>query len=250
MARGSTGDSLVERAFRILKAFTRPGEALTLSDVCARTALPKATALRICRELTLQHALERRQDGRYVLGLGLHELATLAPRGHGLRSVALPYMQDLHLATGQHVLLAVREEDESVLVERLSSHDAGKVMYRVGGRMPLHSTGVGRILLAYGPQELQERILSGPLVIQPERIVIPANVLRIQLAEVRREGIATMSKQLPEPMSSVATAISGEGGAVIAALSVITPTAAGYQPGVRAALIAVARAVSRQLGNA
>lgn len=249
MARGDSGESMIQRAFRVLGAFSGPGEALTLGDVTSRARLPKATALRICRELAEQRALERRADGRYVLGLGLHELATLAPRSQGLRAVALPYMQDLHMATGQHVLLAVREGDESVLVERLSSHDAGKVMYRVGGRLPLHSTGVGRVLLAHAPTELQEQILSGPLVIQPERVAIPAKELRAQLAAVRQEGIATMSKQLPEPMTSMATALRGEKGMTIAALSVIIPTSRGSQPGVRSALIAVARAISRELGG-
>lgn len=79
----------------------------------------------------------------FVIGLRLLEIASLAPRGHGLRQTALPYMEDLYVVFHQHVLLAVRDGTEAVLVERLSARGAAKVLYQVGGRMPLHATGVG-----------------------------------------------------------------------------------------------------------
>ena len=66
-------------------------------------------------------ALERAENGEYVVGLRLLEVASLAPRGHGLRATALPYLEDLHHSTGQHVLLAVREGARPILVERLSA---------------------------------------------------------------------------------------------------------------------------------
>jgi DNA-binding IclR family transcriptional regulator len=117
----------------------------------------------------VRRALERTPDGEYVIGLRLLEIASRAPRGHGLRATALPYMQDLHHATGQHVLLAVRDGGAAVLVERLSARGAGRVMYRVGGRLPLHSTGVGLALLAHAPAALQDQILGQDLTLRPER---------------------------------------------------------------------------------
>ena len=64
-------------------------------------------------------------------------------------------------ATGQHVLLAVRDGHQAVLVERLSARGAGRVMYRVGGRMPLHSTGVGPRPARASPVKVQEEELAG-----------------------------------------------------------------------------------------
>ena len=61
-------------------------------------------------------------------------------------------MGDLEEVTRQHVLLAVREGEEALLVERLSAHQAMTVLYRVGGRLPLHSTGVGLVLLAFAAE--------------------------------------------------------------------------------------------------
>ncbi|MFE0208879.1 hypothetical protein [Streptomyces sp. NPDC058985] len=60
-------------------------------------------------------------------------------------------MDDLFHVTRQHVLLAVRDQAEALLVERLSARDVSPVLYRVGGRLPLTSTGVGLVLLAFAP---------------------------------------------------------------------------------------------------
>ena len=132
--RPAHGEPVLDRAFRILTAFG-PDRSLSLSALSVRAALPKPTALRLARKLTELGALERTETGEYVVGLRLLEVASLAPRGHGLRATALPYMEDLHIATGQHVLLAVRDGSEAILIERLSARGAGRVMYRVGGRL-------------------------------------------------------------------------------------------------------------------
>jgi DNA-binding IclR family transcriptional regulator len=247
--RPASGEPVLNRAFRILTAFG-PDRALSLSALSVRAALPKPTALRLARKLTELGALERTPGGEYVIGLRLLEVASLAPRGHGLRAAALPYMEDLHLATGQHVLLAVRDGGDGVLVERLSARGAGQVMYRVGGRLPLHSTGVGLVLLAHAPAALQDEILGQDLTLRPENIVRTARDLRAQLAGVRRDGVAIAARTWPEPVTSVAAPIRDWQGAVVAALSVVTRTDQVEPAELRPAVVAVARAISRALPGA
>lgn len=121
-------------------------------------------------------------------------------------------------------------------------------MYRVGGRLPLHATGVGRVLLAFAPPALQEEVLSHPLQIQPEGITLSPRDLRTQLAAVRWQGTTTMSRALPEPMTSVAAPIRESTGQVIAAMSVVSSTAK-RATSCRPALVAVALAVSRALAR-
>jgi len=244
--RPAAGEPVLDRAFRILTAFGPEHRSLSLSALASRAALPKPTALRLARKLVQWGALERSASGDYAIGLRLLEVASLAPRGHGLRATALPYMEDLHHATGQHVLLAVRDGDEAVLVERLSAPGAGRVMYRVGGRLPLHSTGVGLVLLAHAPAALQEEQLAGDLTLRPENISRSARELRAVLAAVRRDGLAVMSRYWPEPVTTVAAPIiSRPGGVPVAALSVVSRSEQ-YDPAVlRPAVVAVARAISR-----
>ena len=239
------GEPVLDRAFRIMTAFGPEQRALSLTELGSRAGLPKPTALRLARKLTELGALERTEHGDYVIGLRLLEIASLAPRGHGLRAAALPYMEDLHHATGQHVLLAVRDGDAAVLIERLSARGAGRVMYRVGGRLPLHSTGVGLVLLAHAPVALQDEILARDLTLRPEHVVRTASQVRAQLASVRREGVAVASRLWPEPVFSVAAPILGRRGVPIAALSVVTRSGEAEPATLRPAIVAVARAISR-----
>jgi DNA-binding IclR family transcriptional regulator len=248
--RPPVGEPVLDRAFRILTAFGPEQRSLSLSALASRAALPKPTALRLARKLADWGALERLASGDYVVGLRLLEVASLAPRGHGLRATALPYMEDLHHATGQHVLLAVRDGDEAVLVERLSAVGAGRIMYRVGGRLPLHSTGVGLVLLAHAPAALQEEQLARDLTLRPENITRSARDLRALLAAVRREGVAVMSRSWPEPVTTVAAPLIPHlRGVPVAALSVVSRSEE-FDPAVlRPAVVAVARAISRAISD-
>jgi DNA-binding IclR family transcriptional regulator len=243
--RPAVGEPVLDRAFRLLAAFGPDSRSLSLAELSRRSRLPKATALRIARKLADWGALERTADGNYVVGLRLLEVASLAPRGHGLRATALPYLEDLHHSTGQHVLLAVRDGLEAVLVERLSARRAGRVLYRVGGRMPLHSTGVGLVLLAHAPSAVQEEVLDGDLTLRPENSPLAARDLRFQLAAIRRDGVAVAGRAHPEPMTSVAAPITDRQQSVIAALSVVTRPAQARPAELRPAVVAIARAISR-----
>jgi DNA-binding IclR family transcriptional regulator len=241
------GEPVLDRAFRILTAFGPAHRSLSLTALSSRAGLPKPTALRLARKLAELGALEREGHGDYVIGLRLLEVASLAPRGHGLRATALPYMEDLHHATGQHVLLAVLDGDEAVLVERLSARGAGRVMYRVGGRLPLHSTGVGMVLLAHAPAALQDQVLSQDLTLRPENVTRSSRELRAQLAAIRHGGVAIMSRDWPEPVTTVAAPIRGRQDTPVAALSVVTRSEEVQPAVLTPAVIAVARAISRAM---
>ncbi|MFJ9843309.1 IclR family transcriptional regulator [Kitasatospora sp. NPDC101155] len=244
--RPAEGQPVIDRAFALLGAFDSDHRALALSELAGRSGIPRSSALRLARSLVGVGALERLEDGRYVVGLRLLETASLAPRGHGLRSVAMPFMEDLFHVTRQHVLLAVRDEDEAVLVERLSALDASPVRYRVGGRLPLASTGVGLVLLAFAPPEVQARAIDAYRPEPGNDDVPTAAELRRVLAQVRRADFVFLRQRHPWPVGTVAASVR-DGGEVVAALSVVAPSSgfaeAGYGPAVRAA----ARAVSRRL---
>ncbi|MFG2673497.1 MULTISPECIES: IclR family transcriptional regulator [unclassified Streptomyces] len=243
----SAGEALVDRVFALLGSFDSENRAQPLAGLTRRTGMPRSTALRLARQLTDVGALERLEDGRFVVGLRLLEIASLAPRGHGLRAVAMPFMEDLFHVTGQHVLLAVRDNDEAMLVERLSAHDAVPVRFRVGERMALTTTGVGLVLLANAPAEVQERVLRGFTPEEAGESIATAEDLRRSLAEIRRGDYAVARRADPKNPRTTAAAPVRNGTGVVAALSVVAPSPefdpAAYVPAVRA----TARAISRQL---
>ena len=151
------------KVLAVLGAFTRERPALTLSEIARAVDVPLSTAHRLVAELCSWGALERGDDGRYRIGLRIWELGALAPRGLGLREAALPFMEDLYEVTHENVQLAVRDDIEVVFVERFAARDAVAVYTQVGGRFALPPTGVGLVLLAHAPVEVQDRVLAGPL---------------------------------------------------------------------------------------
>ncbi|MFC5677924.1 IclR family transcriptional regulator [Aeromicrobium endophyticum] len=253
--RPAEGEPLIGRAFRVLGAFSHANDRLSLATLSVRANLPKSTALRIAAQLVEVGALERGDDGKFVVGLRLLEIAALAPRGHGLRAAALPYMQDLEHVTRQHVLLAVRDHDEAVLVERLSSRDATPVKYRIGGRLPLGATGVGLALLAYAPDDVRASVLGGDG--SGERDSLSRRRIRQLLASARGEGVLTLTG--PNPVSGgpgdittiAAPILDGRGGAM-GAISLVSPGRntglIGHRLALRTASLAIARAAGRARG--
>jgi DNA-binding IclR family transcriptional regulator len=241
--------SLSGKVLDVLGAFCVDRAELTLSEISRRSGLPLTTAHRLVRELTEWGALERSPAGSYHIGLHLWEIASLAPRGLRLREIALPYMEDLYEATHENVQLAVREGLELVFVERLLGRDAVPVLTRVGGRFALHATGVGLVLLAFAPAEVQEQVLDGPLERWTPKTITSPGQLRRVLADVRQRDYAVSDRQVTMDSLSVSAPIRAAGDEVVAALSLVVHSD-GAQPGVLAAAVrTAARGISRALGS-
>jgi DNA-binding IclR family transcriptional regulator len=240
--------ALARRLLGVLAAFTAEQPELTLTQLSRRTGLPMGTVHRITGDLVAWGALEREDRGPFRIGLRLWEIASLAPRGLGLREVAMPFLEDLAEATRQNVQLAVLDGHEAVYVERLSSRGAVGVVSRVGGRLPLHATAVGHVLLAHALHDVQESVLAAPLRALTRKTIVDPRALRRVLAEVRRSGVAICDGQVELKSLSVAAPVRGPRREVVAALSVVVPSdehaASSYVPVVRAA----ARGISRAMG--
>jgi DNA-binding IclR family transcriptional regulator len=249
--RPPEGEPVVDRALSLLAAFDAGRRRLTLAELSRRSGMPVSTTLRLATRLVSWGALERDERGRYCVGLRLLEVASLAPRGHGLRQVALPFMGDLAEVTRQHVQLGVRDGGQATLVERLSAHQATPVQYRVGGRLPLHSTALGLVLLAFAPSEAQEELLAKPMYREPDSVLIPPAVLRRTLAEVRRERLAVYRRHAVQDapaVVAVAAPIYGEDESVVAALGVLLPEHEAQPRRIGLAVLTAAQGISRALG--
>jgi len=87
----------------------------------------------------------------------LWDLGLLAPVQTGLRQLASPYLHDLYGATLATVHLAVRDGVEVLYLDRLAGHASVPAVSRIGSRLPMHGTGVGKVLLAHAPPDVQAR---------------------------------------------------------------------------------------------
>jgi DNA-binding IclR family transcriptional regulator len=244
----TSGKSVTGKALALLAAFTPDAPELTLTELSRRARVSLPTAHRRAAELLAWGALERTPAGHYHIGLRLWEVASLAPRGLGLREVSLPFLEDLYEITRENIQLVVREDAEVVFVERITGRDAVRVRTRVGGRFALHATGVGLVLLAHAPLDVQERVLGSRLERYTSKTMTDPAVIRTVLANVRSRGCAVSNGQVTLDALSVAAPITGRDGAVVAAVSLVvhadSADPATLAPVVRAAARGISRALS------
>jgi DNA-binding IclR family transcriptional regulator len=248
MARTATGESSLARAVRILDCFTPDEPALQVSEIARRAGLHVATASRLVAELTSHGLLARGPDRAVRIGMRMWELASRASPTLSLRAAAMPFLEDLHAVVGHHAQLGVRDGDEVLFVERLTARDAVINYSRIAGRLPLHVTSSGLVILAYGDEELQERVLSRPLQRYTDRTLATPSRLRTAMADVRRQGYALLAGQVHEEATGIAVPVRDALGDVVAGLSVIVPNdgrAVAHVP----VLLAAARGLSRTLAR-
>lgn len=246
MAGGSApGASLVGRALDVLGAFDEQHRALTLSDLARRAGLSTATTLRIARQLVDGGALARGEDGRYRIGRRIWDLGLLAPVETDLREVAAPFLSDLHAATRATIHLAVRDGEEALYIDSVAGHASVPVVSRVGSRLTLYATGVGKVLLAHAPEGVVRNVLASLKPITPYTITAPG-ILARQLERIREDGYATTREEMTLGACSVAVPITTDG-EVIASLGIVLPDFRRDLERLVAALTVAARGIGRSM---
>jgi len=240
------GATVVSRAMALLAAFDTAHRRLSLSDLAERADLPLATTHRLVGELTRLGALSRRPDGSYVVGRRMWDIGLLAPVQTDLREVAHPFLHDLYSSVRATVHLAVREGLSVLYLESLSGVKSVPVVSRVGTRLPLHSTGVGKVLLAYAPASIQDKALSSLERVTAYTIVQPAR-MRQQLDRVLTDGYATTAEEMALGQCSVAVPVLTGEGTCVAALGTVVPSLRRDKNRLVTALQVAAHGIGRSL---
>jgi DNA-binding IclR family transcriptional regulator len=156
-------------------------------------------------------------------------------------------MEDLHTVIRHHIQLGVLDGHDVLFVERLSAHGAVINVTEVAGRLPLHASSSGLVLLAHGTPETRAAILDGPLRRFTASTITTPEQLRITLSEIRKTGYAYTPGHIRDAAAGVAVPIRDPDDNVIASLGVVVPndeTAARTVPALRAAAQGVQRAMA------
>lgn len=234
------------RAFAVLDTFSAKNRRQSLSSISRRSGLPLTTVHRLVHELVAQSALVRGTDGDYEIGRKIWSLGMLASVHAELRELALPYMEDVYGLGNDAVQIAVLDGLRCLIVDRIAGSRTMSVLSKPGTRLPLHATGVGKILLAYGGDELHEAALT-PLERFTEQTVTDVAILEEQLHFIKLHGYAITYAELTEGAVSVAVPVRGKSGVVIAALGVVLPDSTAEPQRMVPVLQVTAAALSKKL---
>lgn len=215
-------NSTADRALDILAMFTLEEPVLSGSAIAERLGVARSTAYRYLQSLVGNRFLEEAPSGGFRLGLRVLEIARVARRGYGLSEVALPLMRDLSAEAGETVLLTRRVGDLVVCVERAEADvRPARISYERGSTLPINAGASALVLLAWLPADEARRVLGGvPLRRFTPATLIDVDALVQRLVEIRRNGYAITRAELDTDTVGIAAPVFGDGGAVVAAVSV------------------------------
>lgn len=138
---------VIDRMADLLDALAARDAGASLKYLAAQTGLHPSTAFRILASLSRHGFVARDEGGLYLLGPRLLQLAAKVRVDQDVRAVARPEMEWLRDQLGETVNLTVRQGDEVVYVERVTSNRMMRVEQVIGSRAPLHVTAVGKLML-------------------------------------------------------------------------------------------------------
>lgn len=243
--------TILGKAMRVLHAFTVDDTHLGFTELRTRTGLSKATLHRLLGDLVTARLLERTTDG-YRLSRLVFELGMRASVERTLLEVATPFLEDLYERTHETVHLGVREGHEVVYIAKIGGHRQAAAPSRVGGRMPMHATAIGKALLAWSPAAVQDEVLAERLRRCSSRTIVNRSVLRRQLDEVVGRGVAFEYEESAIGITCVAATVLGMNGEPLAGISVTGPVGrfqpAQHASAVHAAAAGVAATMARRAG--
>ncbi len=239
---------MLGKAVAILRSFTSDDRVLGLAELVRRTGLPKATVHRVAGDLVEHRLLDRDAYG-YRLSGGLFELGLRASVERTLLELAMPFLQDLYERTHETVHLGVRDGDEVVYLAKIGGHRQAASPSRTGGRMPLHCTAIGKVLLAHAEPELRRQVLRGTLERRTARTITGPGILRRQLDAALDSGVAFEHEESTTGLLCVAAPVIDTDGRTGLAISVSGPVGRFRPEGHVDALRAAATGLGNQLAR-
>lgn len=208
------------RGLRVIAAFDRDHDEMTLTEVARRSEMTRAAARRYL--LTLCELGYVAGDGKYfrltprVLQLGFAFLTSMH-----IWERAQPFMEQLTEQVNESCSISVLERDDIVYVARVPTKRIMSVALGIGTRLPAYCTSMGRVLLAdLRPSELDTYIDRAQLApLTPHTVTDPV-VLRGVIAAVRQNGFAVVDQELEIGLRSIAVPIRNRAGRVLAAMNI------------------------------
>src|SRR6267143_26324 len=199
----------VERAIAILDLLARGGWS-TGAEVARELHVHRSTALRLLATLERHAIVERDQrTARYRLGRRLTQLASVVSGEFDLRYVARPVCEQLAAAAGETATLDVLAGDVIVPIEQATASTSVVGVNWLGRRTPVHCTASGKVILAFGPAPVCDRLLGMPLEqVTPHTITARAE-LEAQLEVARTAGVAHTYEELEVGLDAIAAPVFG-----------------------------------------
>lgn len=213
----------LERGLAILGCFTPEQPTRRIIDIAAELGLSPSTTHRYITTLEALGYLDKETSREYRLGLRVTDLGMSALNATGLREHSRPYLEELRRQSSYTVGIAVLDGAEIVHVDRERSHRRGQHLignsFVPGSRQPAYCTAMGKLLLAYLPEDEQQNLISEmKLTRRTPNTITSKRALRDELTNMQEAGWATSDGELDVGLYAMAVPVRSVGGDVVAAM--------------------------------
>jgi len=227
-ATKGTGDSVeaVEKALQILEA-VGAAKRIGVLKLSQEVELPYSTVHRLLSTLAKRGYIQQESDRRkYALGPKVLELGTAFLDTVELRQVALPRMLSLSQQTRETVNLVIWNGRSAVCAEKIDSPESVTVQQTQIGRLePLHSSGLGKAIIAFLPAAQLDEVLNGVNLVRYTRnTLVSVKALKNDLEKIRQRGFAIDDQEGVLGVRCVASPIWNYREEVLGALSLVGPS--------------------------
>lgn len=214
------------RALRILQALATRSEGMSLTDLSDMTALPPSTTHRMLTTLEAERFVRPDPStGQWRIGVAAYYVGSAFARSRDTLALIRPYLRRLMEITGETSNLFVESDGEAICIGQIESRHAMRAITGVGGRVMMHCSGAGKVLLAHMQDQACAAFLAGELPRATEKTIAAPQALEAELERIRTRGHAIDDEENAIGLRCVAAPIHNEFGEVIAAISISGPTA-------------------------
>jgi IclR family transcriptional regulator, KDG regulon repressor len=219
------GVQSLARAFAILEEIARNRDGIGLAELSKRVALHNSTTFHLVKTLVaLGYVRQMKDSKRYRIGRPLFALAASALDEVEMVSLATPILEDLSRETGETAHFSVRLSDDVVVLARTSGQGAFQLTDRAGAVRPAHCTALGKIMLAaLSPDQLEGFMARAEFKAFTPKSITSAELLRREIAEVRRAGLAIDDGEFDTELRCVALPVRDFSGQVTGAIGISGP---------------------------
>jgi DNA-binding IclR family transcriptional regulator len=222
-AQAQRRNQSVHKAAALLRAAAASREAVTVSELARRAALPRATALRMVEALVAERFLRRLPDDRVALGSGLLAVARAADLDSLLLDAAEGPLARLSETVPETITLTVSRADGSLeIVRQLDGPHMLGLTNWVGRPFPVHASSSGKLALALGPPAVLGR-LPATLARHASRTITDRFALEAELGGIRASGYAEIFDELEDGLAALSVPIVVDG-ELVATINASGPT--------------------------
>ena len=216
----------VERALQILDLFNEQATELKITDISKLMGLSKSTLHSLLKTLQLHGYIDQNpENGKYRLGMKLVERGHFVVGSIDIRQKAKGWLTELSQRTGQTTHLGILDGREGVYIEKIEGKLAAIAYSRIGRRLPVHATAIGKVLIAWlGEAELNTLLEGYQYTTYTPSTLASREALMAALAQTREQGYALDSEENEQGVRCVAVPVWNHESRVIAALSLSTLT--------------------------